>query len=765
MESMNFRTWLTAGTAMVAALTMAQRAEAQVTRQPESPSTATEVPAPVAGTPRNVGLEEIVVTARKREERLQDVGSSVSALSASELARRPDLDLSSFANSAPNVVISDMQEGPGSPASMSIRGIGTSDHERSIDPTVGVVVDGVFIGTVGGAMVKAIDLQRLEILRGPQGTLFGRNSIGGAILLDRRKPSLDGLGGEVRLGYGNYDTVTADGYVNVPVTSNLAFKFGGAFSRHDGYTQNITLDRRQGKEKYTNLDAAVYYEPTSSIKLYYRYDKSWTKQDAAALQNVAAPDQVWCFYYNQCAADNHTPQGGSRYKTVQNSPGFNAYFNSDLHVASAHWDIGSGLSLDYLFGLFKTKEDGHWDFDATPLSLYDTQRPQQYHQTSNEFRLNYKNHGPLSFTVGLYGFNSRYHINNMSYIGFGDFLFGLPPGTVLYVPQEVGQRTKSYAAFFEGDMKITDALTLTVGGRYTKDRKSQSVADPLFPQLLVKGGFEHPVSKSWGQFTPKVGLRYRFNRDLMAYALFSRGFRAGGFSGRPGTYEAATTPYDPETVDNYELGFKSEWLEHRLRINASAYSMNYKKKQEELSVPVNIVGGTGQQTLFVNAATAKLQGFEIEVAVMPIRGLTINSSFGYLDAKYTKFSDPLTGLSLTYLRLRRTPKYTFSLSPAYEFRALGGKATVSADWHYLSGYENTFWNTPQARNGGSHVVDAQLSWTRANTTVAFFGRNLTKDDSYTIGLDVGRSATFPGLWTFVATRPPRTFGLTVSQKF
>ena len=212
------------------------------------------------------------------------------------------------------------------------------------------------------------------------------------------------------------------------------------------------------------------------------------------------------------------------------------------------------------------------------------------------------------------------------------------------------------------------------------------------------------------------------------------------------------------------MRFKSEWFEHRLRVNASVYSMDYQKKQEELSVPVSVVGGTGQQTLFVNAASARLKGVELEVAVQPARGLTINSSLGYLNAKYTKFADPATGLSLTYLRLRRAPKYTFTLSPAYEFRAVGGTATLSADWHYLSSYENTFWNTPQARNHGAHVVDAQLSWRRANTTISAYGRNLTKDDSYTIGLDVGRSATFPGLWTFVATRPPRTYGLTILQK-
>jgi iron complex outermembrane receptor protein len=737
----------------------------QIPAAGQAPAEAQSTPTGAQSVQSAQGLGDIIVTARKRKERLQDLGSSATALSETQLEQRPDVDLSSFANSAPSVIITDMNEGPGAPASMTIRGIGTSDHERSIDPTIGVVVDGVFIGTVGGAMVKALDLESIQILRGPQGTLFGRNSIGGAILLDRIKPDFDDFAGKVRAGYGNYDDLLADGYVNIPIGDFAAVKVGGAFNRHDGYFWNETLDRRQGFARYKNFNAAIRVRPFDGLDIYYRFDKDWTDQDASVMQNVASPDQAWCFFYNQCAPDDHTPQGGSRYVSLQNSPGFDAWFNSDMHVLTAHWDIGKGYALDYLFGLFKTRENGHWDFDGTPLSLYDTTRPQQYHQRSHELRFSYNDSGPLTYTLGLYLYNSRYHIDNFSFIGFGDLLYGLPPGTVLDVPQTVAQKTRSYAAFFEGDLKLLEGLTLTAGGRYTHDKKRQMVADPLFPQLADYGGFDNPASKGWSEFTPKLGLRYRFNPNLMVYGLYSKGFRAGGFSGRPGTYEAAVIPYDPETVDNFELGFKSDWLDNRVRLNVAAYRMNYKNKQEELSVPVDVVGGTGQQTLFVNAATARLQGIEVELAARPIPRLTLNSALGYLDAKYTDFNDPLTGQSLTYLRLRRAPKYTFSFTPAYEFPVAGGNATLSGTYYFLSKYENTFWNTPGARNGASHVIDAQASWTLNQTTFTLYGRNLTKDDSYTIGLDVGRSATFPGLWTFVSTRAPRTYGFTITQKF
>ncbi|HEY8351772.1 MAG TPA: TonB-dependent receptor plug domain-containing protein, partial [Sphingomonadales bacterium] len=401
-------------------------------------------------------LEEIVVTSRKREENLQDAGFSVSALGRADLERRPDIDLSSFENAAPNVIITDMQEGPGNPASMTIRGIGTSDHERSIDPTVGVVVDGVFIGTVGGAMVKALDVERLEILRGPQGTLFGRNAIGGALLLDRVKPDTADFSGKMRGGYGNYDSVQLDAYVNVPLADRFAVKVGGAYSRHDGYFYNTFLDRRQGEDETRSINVAALLKPTDNIELYYRFDRQWIDQDAAVMHNVAAPNQVWCFFYNQCAVDGKTPQAGDRYRSVQNDPDFDAFFNSSMHIFTANWQISDGYSIDYLFGRFSTNEDAQWDFDGTPLTLYHTNRPQKYEQNSHELRLSYAS-PRLNYTVGVYLYDAKYRIENLSTIGFGDLAFGLSPGTIFTTLQIVQQKTDSYAVFFEGDYSFTDA--------------------------------------------------------------------------------------------------------------------------------------------------------------------------------------------------------------------------------------------------------------------------------------------------------------------
>ena len=717
-------------------------------------------------------LEEIIVTARKREENMQIVAVAVSAMSATELERRFESDLQGFANAAPNVIIDDLQQGPGSPAAIAIRGIGSTDVEKSFDPAVGVVLDGIFIGSNSGSMIKALDLQGMEILRGPQGTLFGRNAIAGVINVTRRRPSSEALGGEVRLGFGNYNDIAADGFVNVPVGETFAFKLNAAYHQNDGYVNNTFLHRTVGDLEYKTFGGSFLWKPIDSVDVYYRYDKGDQTQDTPSISNNAQPDQVFCFYYDQCAPSVHTPQAGDRRKSVSNGFDKNATFDTDMHVFDTTWRFADGYQLDYLFGYFKTDEKVYQDWDGTPLTLYHTDRPANYDQQSHELRLMHSSDSKLSYTVGLYAWESQYRIDLLSYIGFADFLYGpdvIPPGTVLTVPQSVKQKTTSYAGFFEVDWKFTDALKMTVGGRYTKDEKESGVQDPLFQARLdTEGGsFSDPSNKSWSEFTPKVDLTYQFTPDLMGYALYTRGFRAGGYSGRPGTYEAATTAYDPETVDNYELGMKSEWLDRRLRFNVAAYFMKYNDKQEEQSYPTS--DGTGQQTLILNASTAEIMGAEIEMLVAPLEGLTVSATMGFLDAKYKDFKDPVTGADLTKYDLRRAPKFNSNLEPIYQWDMLGGQMTARASWHYVDKMQMTFFNTPQTENAAQNIIDASLGYQWKNTMVTLYGLNLTDEDSYTVGFDVGANLTtsppFSGLWSYTATRPPRLYGIQLSQKF
>ena len=704
-------------------------------------------------------LDEVVVTARKRSENLQDVTASVSALSPKDLARRFDTDLRSFADAAPNVQIDDLQQGPGSPAAIAIRGIGTTDVEKSFDPAAGVVVDGIFIGANSGAMIKALDLQSMEILRGPQGTLFGRNAIAGVINVTRTGPSTDGVSGSVRFGIAEYRDTQLDGYINLPIGDKFAIKVGAASRERDGYYYDATTHSNVGGQHYKSFSPSFLWKPIDGLSINYRFDRSWQDQDTDIQLNVAQPNQVWCFHYNQCANSVTSPQGGNRYVTLANDAPKPAYFNSDMHTLHVGYDLAPGYKLDYLFGYFKTDEAAHQDWDGTPLQLYSTDRPATYYQHSHELRLTHADSGPLSYTVGLYDWNSAYRINLLSYIGFVDFLYGYPVGTVFPVPQTVEQHTDSYAAFFEGDYKFNDTWTVTVGGRYTKDKKTSGVIDASMEGeggLPAGGNLATPFERSWSQFTPKLSVKYRMTPDMMAYALYSQGFRAGGFDGRPGTYESASAPYNPEKVDNFELGWKSEYFQHRLRVNASVFMMKYKNKQEEESVPT--AGGTGQQTLVINASTATIQGIELDVTAHVAAGLTIAGNLGYLHAKYDSLIDPVSGTNLSHLHLRRAPPITATLTPSYEWGIGEGTANLQVDYHYVAPEELTFLNSPQGHNAHQNVLNASFNYKHGNTTYSVYGMNLSKNDAWTQAYDVGAAVGFGGLWTYATPVAPRVFG-------
>lgn len=714
---------------------------------------------------RELVLEEIIVTARKHAENLQDLGLSVSVLSKSDIEKRFDIDLQTIQNAAPNVVISDIQQGPGSPAAMSIRGVGTTDIEKNFDPTVGVVVDGVFIGVNSGAMIKAIDLESVEILRGPQGTLFGRNSIGGIINVARVRPDFNGTSGSVRVGAGDHGDMQIDAFVNLTASDQFAFRVGAAKRENDGWFYNATLNRDAGAMEYTVISPSFTWKPTEDVEIYYRFDKAEQDQDANTLQSVTTPGQVFCYYYDQCSPALGVPQSGQDYVVLQNDdPPYPSYFDSDTHVLNVTWKINDNYDMVYVMGDFSTDEQVYQDWDGSALTLYHTDRPATWDQQSHEVRLNYVG-DKFKYTAGLYYWDSDYHIDLTNYIGFFDFFLGLPAGTVgtVVTNQSVTQTTESTAIFFEGDYQVSDQVTLTFGGRYTEDDKTSGVVDVAIPELLVKGGPDNPFAASWSEFTPKLGIRYQVNDDVMLYGLYSKGFRAGGFNGRPGTYEGAATAYNPETVDNIEFGIKSEWLDGRLRFNVSIFTMAYEDKQEEQSVPT--AAGTGQQTLVLNASEATINGLEIDFNWLATDTFALRGNLGLLDAEFDTLIHPATGTDLSYLKLRRAPDMTGTIEPVWTFNAGGGVVTARASLHYVDDIEYTFLNTPQAHSPSNSVIDASITYSKENMSISLWGLNLNEDNSWSQGYDVGTDIGFEGLWTYVAIRPPRSYGVVFAYNF
>jgi iron complex outermembrane receptor protein len=711
-------------------------------------------------------LEEIVVTARKRKEDLQDVGLSVSAMSATEIDRTFARDIRDLAFISPNLIIDDTSQGPGGNAAMYIRGIGVADVEKNFEPAVGVTIDGLFIGANSGAIMRSIDLASLEVLRGPQGTLFGRNTIGGTINIDRTRPTGE-LGGKVRAGYGDYDTYWLDGVVNFGITDDLAVKLSAAKNdQQEGYFQNISTGDDDGMIDYQSWGINLLWNASETLEFEYTYQDEQTEQDTPPLVNMAQPDTLFCGSFGLCAQSVNTPSSGDRYKTTtlkfepttaSLSPAptgivtsltdtlipndDDATFDAETHILEARWEISDSLTLNYIYGTFETQETVVTNFTAEAPMLFGTDRPAEYEQESHELRFTYDDGGALKLVAGAYFWESEYDIRLRSWITF--------LGGGLDIPQNTHQETDSTALFFEGDYALNDSWTLTLGGRYTEDEKLSEQSANL----------NSNADEEWSEFTPKVGVRYRVNDDAMIYATYAKGYRSGGFNGRVDSVPSATIPYNPETVDNYELGFKTEWMGQRLRFNGAIFYMDYQDKQEEIGLASD--GATGQRISVFNAADATMQGIELELQALITDNLSVRANLGYLDSEYDEFTfdNGFEIVDNSGLEFRRAPDFTGSVDATYEWQMGNGQAWVRGAYRFLGEHFIEQTNRPELENDAQHLVDASANYSVNGLTFSVFGRNLTGEDGWAHGLNVS------GLWAYASARAPRTWGAEVTYNF
>jgi iron complex outermembrane receptor protein len=726
----------------------------------------------IAQQPSEMALEEITVTARKREENLQDVAMAVSAMGQQEIEANYATDLRDLIYISPNTVLDHTHQGPGGVAAAYIRGVGVSEVEKNFDPAVGVVVDGIFRGTMTGSIVRAIDLERAEVLRGPQGTLFGRNTIGGVINLQRSKPTME-TGGKVRAGFGDYDTTLLDGIVNFGNGDTFGAKLTGSYrDQGEGFFSNAGTGRKDGQYEHTSAGVNLLFAPSDGLEIEWTSLIERTDEDTNTLLNVGQPGQLFCDFdfppvLDWCSPNTSTPISGDRYTTLQSfenytwpwptpDPGFDhnglspydSSFDADTHQLEVRWDINEDYRLDYIVGSWETEEKIISDWDAVPDLLFHTDRPADYDQLTHELRLTYDSGGALSYTAGAYFWDSEYEIRLISWVSFA------VAGTLFAVPQTTNQDSESRALFFEGDYAFNDKWTITLGGRWTEDDKSS----------VQSGNVNTSASADWSEFTPKVALKFQVNDSAMIYGLYSAGYRAGGFNGRIDSVETATVPYDPETVDNYEIGYRSVWMNRRVIFNATLFYMDYEDKQEEIQ-QASTTSGTGQVTRVVNAATASIQGAELELTWLASDGFTVRANLGLLDAEYDDFLVN-TGTTaapvftdFSSLDFRRAPDVTGSLAGDYEWELGRGSAVIHAGARYLGKHEVDFANKPELTNDSQILIDASFSYNYNDWYASVFGRNLTDEDGYQIGFDVA------GLWSYAAPRPPRTWGVEVGLHF
>ncbi len=683
-------------------------------------------------------LEEVIVTAQKREEGLQDVPIAVEAFSAEQIDNLSAQDIADLGVFTPNVEISRAANQP----NYKIRGIGTSDFGIGADPAVGVYQDGVYIGRSGGSKVAFNDIARVEILNGPQGTLFGRNAAAGAIQYVTNKPTEE-LHGWGRVTLGNYDRRQIDGVVNVPLTDELYFRSGILWNRRDGWVDNVYNGDDLARRGSQSVNAQLRWVPTDRLDMNLRLEYDETDQDSRVRSSA-----VW--------GPRHNGAGFDKVASEHKLDETRYLFGSSLHLT---YDM-DWATLTSITSWREYSSENPEEKDGSAELLYDFNdlNVEDNWQWGQELRLNGDVGSNFRWTAGMNYFDE--HATQISGIDLSpnavdkliaEVEVGLPydaltPGTpfdlaFLAIEDTYNRRAydsgaealmadiyserifidaeyESYAAFADVTWDITDYLSLTGGLRWTRDEKKFSryvefneyVIAFAFTQetrLDANGNYDPngelgwlTDDESWEKTTPRLVLDWRVTDDVMLYASYAEGYKAGGFNSAG---EILAPAFDPEEVTNYEIGMKSTWLDNTLRVNLALFSYEYDNLQalefiQGECLPNSEVGAYQFETSDVEG-----DGYELSVTWLPINSLELFFNTGYLDAEYTDRTERTVVDGSCELIDRsgetfaESPDLTFSLGGTYTLDfSDGSELAFSAAYTYADGIE---------RNSCTYVVN------------------------------------------------------------
>ncbi|MCZ6828433.1 MAG: TonB-dependent receptor, partial [Gammaproteobacteria bacterium] len=754
-------------------------------------------------------LEEVIVTARKRDENLQMTPISVTAITATMIEDAALPDLRSIEQLTPGLTMQIASDGSGSTLAAFIRGVGQDDFAITVDPGVGTYIDGVYLARNIGANFEFADIERISVLRGPQGTLFGRNTIGGAINVVTRAPS-----GETSFSIegtvGDYDHVEGRAYVEFPLVENkLAGSFSVISKNSDGWQKRSEGDDA-GNFDMWGVRAHLNWTPTDTFSSHLVVDA--VEQDQNIYPRVLANfdrSQVFPFFYNAfvgdcCDATTDIDRSNASAETKDELDTLGLSWTNT-------WKMSNGVTLKSITGYRELESEVLRDSDNDPQDYFSVGGAFDQDQFSQEFILSgLAIDEKLDWVLGAYYFDeSGTHDTRVNVAtGLYDALAALPPFVttpdgvpLMFLAQPLdltlrfarSQDVTNVALFAHTSYSVSDKLRLILAGRYTDEEKdyelfsfkeaSQSpilTPGPTDPDscsdVVPQGvGSFYSCKDDWSEFSPKVGLDYQWNEELMSYFHVSRGFRSGGFNGRP-TGSADISVVDPETLTSYELGFKSEWMDNRLRLNGAVYYNEYEDQQVLVNRPSSILAG-GLALIVDNAAESTITGFELELSAVPTEGLTINAGLSYVDAEFDEFfvltPDPNDPTGQNFITedasdrpFARVPEWQGNLSAQYEF-AIGsiGSLRIRGDVAYKDDVFYT--NDPAAAtfdilHADSYTVyNAGITYISPNENwqVSAYGRNLGDEREINGGFSVDAFGT-----TDVSTLPPRMYFLTVKYR-
>lgn len=703
-------------------------------------------------------LEEVTVTAQKREQSTQDIPISVQAFSAETMHKLGATRLSDLQRSAPSFNVSG--QGGGSQTTMGLRGIVDFARNTGIDSRMGVYIDGVFQGRSYTANQPLLGLQSVEILRGPQGTLFGKNTVSGAINMVTRKPDEE-FNGQLEAEYGNFDSYKVAGYVSGQMTENLFGSITAGYQSQDGYYYNSTLDKDVGDRELTTFRGQLRWLPTDRLEVILAGD--YSKSESGVPVNINGALDPYNTVQNIETVDNSQFSGGAL--TINYS------FDNDYTLTSI---------TSFRHGEFETFGDD----DYTPLTLlHITPFDEDSDQFSQEFRLVSPVNEKYDWVAGLYYFDNDLSTNRAIELGAPLFAaFGPAAEAVAgftQVPSDVG--IQSFAAYVHGNYRFTEQLELTAGLRYTDEKKDVFWQQTNFPNdPAVAAALEEATGLPITQFpgaalgainydpviddlsdsnwSPTIGLNYFFNEDTMAYVKYSRAYKSGGWNADFMTAGLENFSYDPESVNSYEIGLKTTTLDDTLRFNIAGFLSKF----DDFQVFQRVYNSSGNPSLqLTNAAKVTVKGVELETSWVPTDRWLFNVNVTFADSTYDEFMNA-TGEDYSGNTLPYAPKWKAFVGAQYT-QPLSNDAQLG----FNVGYAYTDEQYSDASNTIAYLSDdysllgARIAYSpaSANWELALWGKNLT-DKDYTVNKGINALTTPRTSWGV-----PRTYGISFRYFF
>ncbi len=724
------------------------------------------------------GLEEIVVTAERREEKLRDVPIAVTSFNSSTLQSRNITDIRGIEGFIPNVAI---VQSPGyqTEADIAIRGSVTINPAPYWDPTSGLYVDGVYIPKAIGDVTDLADLDHIEVLRGPQTTLYGRNSLGGAVNIVTQKPTGQ-FEGYITAGAGNYGSGELRGNLNLPKLGIFSLSLSGVMEGHDGYVSTSASSPYQGKFDSLNSRTgriALRADVTDDITLDYTFDVSDQKDtpNFSQLTRVGAGgifDPSSPIYSGIPLAQYIQPNPGPTTQANANG-GLNNSRPFEVagvraHSVTATWDVSDELSLKSISAYRWIDWSNNLELDGSPLNVASTSLYTHYHAASEEVQAT----GQIDrfhYIVGALYFQDGGYTQNPQSFFLNSYQYN----------SQYGYGTQNYAVYGQVDYNppvLDDRLTLTAGLRYSNETKFGSRYESLSLyggpyQVLIPGV---SATTNFDAATPMFVAKYAFTDDVNIYAKYTEGFKSGGFNGEAPSAAEALTPFRPETDDEYEVGVKTRWLDGHLNLNLAAFY------DQQSNLQLSVFTATGAAASVIrNAGSSDIDGVEFDMQALPVSWLSINGSVGYLNTAYNTFINNGVNVGNTYA-YPYAPQFTASMSgDATLMDNEIGKLDLIIDYRHSDAYYEYPYalSANTAVNGGyyagstkasaQNIFDARLRLTNiqvpdGTVEISMWGKNIFNDKYRINGIDFGPGF---GNMTISYYGDPATFGGDVTYRF